>query len=621
MFRPLAPLFLASLSAFTSASAQTPDEPTAWLFTSFRGSGDGLHLAASTDGRQWTDLDKVFLKPTVGGKLMRDPHILRGPDGVYRLVWTSGWKDKGIGYASSTDLVTWSEQKYLPFLEKEPGTKNAWAPETVYDAASKQYVITWSSDIEGRFPETKSTTRMNNRTYFVTTKDFATFSEPKVLLDPGFDHIDFTLIPFGTKYMAVFKEGDMQGKGKWGPIHSAVADTVFGPYQVNPAPLVTEHAEGPTLVQAGVKTLLYVDFYADHHYGAYESSDGKTWTNASTTVAPVEGQRHGTIFAVPSSLLKTLGVPAVNPSIPAPKPILDGFTADPSIRVFGDTYYVYPTSDKPNWQTTDFSVWSSKNLVDWKKERMILDVTKELKWANIEAWAPDCVERNGTYYFYFCAQHKIGVATAKSPIGPFVDALGKPLLDRKADKRITTNTIDPYPFIDSDGQAYLYWGNGGNGNVFKLKPDMVTVDGDVKEIKMKEFREGIVVFKRAGKYYFMWSIDDARSPDYHVGWGVSDSPFGPVKAAEKDFIVLRKNGTAVGTAHHSVVNVPGTDRWYVAYHRHAIPGGGGYKRETCLVRMEFNADGSIKPMDPLTSPFKPGDVGEPIVNGKGLNKP
>src|ERR1700759_4647824 len=83
-----------------------------------------------------------------------------------------------------------------------------------------------------------------------------------------------------------------------------------------------------------------------------------------------------------------------------PKPILDGFTADPAIRVFGDTYYVYPTSDKPNWMTTDFSVWSSKNLVDWKKEGMILDVTKDLKWANIKAWAPDCVERNGKFYFY-----------------------------------------------------------------------------------------------------------------------------------------------------------------------------------------------------------------------------
>ncbi len=303
----------------------------------------------------------------------------------------------------------------------------------------------------------------------------------------------------------------------------------------------------------------------------------------------------------------------------APGAILEGHTADPSIRVFGDTYYLYPTSDKPNWQTTDFSVWSSKNLVDWKKVALVLDVTRDVKWANIEAWAPDIIERNGTYYFYFCAQGKIGVATGKSPLGPFKDALDKPLITKSA--KLNTHTIDPYPFIDDDGQGYLYFGNGNErGHVFKLKPDMITLDGDAHEIKMKDFREGVVVFKRKGKYYFMWSIDDARSPDYRVGWGTADSPLGPVKASDVNFIVLQKNGTAVGTAHHSVVNVPGTDRWYVAYHRHAIPDGNGYKRQTVLARMEFTADGMIKPMDPMSAPFKPGDKGEPIVNGKGLSR-
>lgn len=227
----------------------------------------------------------------------------------------------------------------------------------------------------------------------------------------------------------------------------------------------------------------------------------------------------------------------------APAPALDGFTADPAIRVFGDTYYLYPTSDKPNWMTTDFSVWSSKDLLTWKKERMILDVSRGLAWANIKAWAPDAIERNGTYYFYFSADHKIGVATATSPIGPFVDALGKPLLVR--DATMTTNTIDPYPFIDDDGQAYLYWGNGDEANVSKLKPDMVTLDGAVHRIPMKDFREGVVVFKRQGTYYFMWSIDDARSPNYRVGWGKADSPLGPVRAAQTNFIVLQKNGPAV----------------------------------------------------------------------------
>lgn len=309
-----------------------------------------------------------------------------------------------------------------------------------------------------------------------------------------------------------------------------------------------------------------------------------------------------------------------------PTPILDGFTADPSIRVFGDTYYVYPTSDKPEWRTTDFSVWSSKDLVSWKKERMILDVTRELKWAHIKAWAPDCIERNGTWFFYFCAEGKIGVATAKSPAGPFVDALGKPLLDRKADPRITSNTIDPYPFFDDGGQAYLYWGNSsGKVNVVKLRPDMVTVDGDPVEFSINgrssgqaaDFREGVVVFKHRGLYYFMWSVDDARSDDYRVAYGTATSPFGPVTIPAEGAIVLRKSGLVKGTGHHSVVKVPGTDRWYMVYHRHAIPDGSGYKRETCLARMNFAADGSILPVDPMVAPFHPGDIGEPITGGRG----
>lgn len=305
-----------------------------------------------------------------------------------------------------------------------------------------------------------------------------------------------------------------------------------------------------------------------------------------------------------------------------PAPILDGFTADPSIRVFGDTYYVYPTSDKPNWLTTDFSVWSSKDLITWKKERMILDVTTQLTWANIKAWAPDCIERDGTYFFYFCAEGKIGVATSKSPAGPFTDALGKPLLDRKADPRITTNTIDPYPFIDDDGQAYLYWSNGGERwNAFRLKRDMLTLEGDLIDFPVKgrssgvvvDCREAPVVFKRNGLYYFMWSVDDARSDDYRIAYGTATSPLGPVTIPAEGSLVLSKNGIVKGTGHHSVVNIPNTDRWYVAYHRHAIPVGSGYQRETCLARMEFNPDGSIQPIDPTLPAFPPGSPGEPIA--------
>ena len=303
-----------------------------------------------------------------------------------------------------------------------------------------------------------------------------------------------------------------------------------------------------------------------------------------------------------------------------PAPILDGYRADPDIRVFGDSYYIYPTSDKPNWQTTDFSTWSSKDLVHWKNEGIILDVAHDLGWANIKAWAPTATEHHGKFYFYFVAGDQIGVATSAKPTGPFKDALGKPLIERKQFK---TYPIDPFVFTDTDGQPYLYFGNG-RLLAAKLGADMLSLAGAPADITPHDaaqpFREGIVVFKRNGRYYFMWSVDDARSVNYRVAYGIAKSPFGPIEIPTNN-VVLAKHGLAKATAHNGVVNVPGTDRWYVSYHRHAIPNGNGFMREVCLARMEFNPDGTIKPMDPLAPVFPPGAPGEPLVHGKGAPDP
>lgn len=600
MKRHILPFTLAALVAAAASPLHA-----AYLFTSFRGSGDGLHLAYSDDARDWTELKRIFLKPAVGSKLMRDPHILRGPDGLYHMVWTSGWNDKGIGYASSKDLLTWSEQKFLPVSEKLGDVKTTWAPEIYWLDDKKSYLIVWSSSApmmgEKGHP---------HRAYFTLTRDFETFTDPKMLFDPGFDNIDTTMVRMRGKHVIFFKETDDQKKNIWGSIRTAVADGPLGPYRMLPEPVLEkERAEGPAAVVIDDVATVYFDYYVNNRYGLRESSDLKTWKDVTPFANVVNGQRHGSILEVPDEILAGLREEEKELIASVPEPALDGFTADPAIRAFGDKYYIYPTSDRPNWNTHEFAVWSSVDLVDWKKENVFLDLRKDIKWADVKAWAPDCIERNGKYYFYFCGDGKIGVALGDSPTGPFKDALGKPLLVREG--KIQTNTIDPHAFIDDDGQAYLYFGNGGNCHVFKLKEDMITLDGDPVQIPLRDFREGIVVFKRNGKYYFMWSIDDARSPNYRVGWAWSDSPTGPVEYAG-DFIVLQKHGNAVATAHHGVVNVPGTDRWYVAYHRHAVPGGSGYKRQVCLARMEFNADGTIKPMDPLVAPFQPGDKGEPI---------
>jgi beta-xylosidase len=284
-------------------------------------------------------------------------------------------------------------------------------------------------------------------------------------------------------------------------------------------------------------------------------------------------------------------------TIEPPKPILEGYTADPHAVMFDGTYYIYPTSDKDGWQTTDFSTWSSTDLIHWKNEGMILDVTRDLKWAKVRAWAPAAVRRDSKYYFYFAAEQKIGVAVSDSPAGRFVDPLGRPLLS--PDARYPGQVIDPFVFIDDDAQAYLYYGQA-NLYAYRLKPDMITLDGPPVRMTPSHFNEGVFMFKRNGLYYFMWSENDARDTRYQVAYGISRSPLGPITIPD-DNVILRKRGRVVGTGHHSVIQVPGTDRWHIFYHRHAIPNGSGYLRETCIADMEFEPDGRIRNVDPLAS--------------------
>jgi beta-xylosidase len=332
--------------------------------------------------------------------------------------------------------------------------------------------------------------------------------------------------------------------------------------------------------------------------------------------------------------------PAPAASFPegVPPPVItDKFTADPHAVVIGDTYYIYPTVDKENWATTEFNVWSSKDLIHWKDEGVILDLAgqatgrQDVAWAKLRAWAPGAIARDGKVFFYFSGDTNIGVAVADSPTGPFREPIGKPLVAKGAYRG---QMIDPAPFLDdvpapdapagavvpsAEPQAYLYFGNG-NLYVAKLNRDMIRLDGPVTRMPVSgngaAFREGIIVFKRKGTYYFMWSEDDARSPDYRVAYGTATSPLGPVEVAQNR-VILSKAGRVIGTGHHSVINVPSTDDWYIVYHRHAVPGGNGYIRETCLSKMEFapNSSGGpdiIKPVNVARPAFPAGSAGQPV---------
>ncbi|MDO7849970.1 family 43 glycosylhydrolase [Hymenobacter convexus] len=285
----------------------------------------------------------------------------------------------------------------------------------------------------------------------------------------------------------------------------------------------------------------------------------------------------------------------------APAAALPGLYADPHLAAFGSTYYLYPTTDGiAGWGATSFTCWSSKDLVKWTNEGVILDLPRDLTWAARNAWAPAIATKGGKYYFYYSAAQSIGVAVADRPTGPFKDPLGKPLV---AKSQFRGQMIDPMVLVDDDGSAYLYWGQG-QCHAVKLNPDMVSFDpAAVIEFKPPGYNEGSFVFKRQGKYYLMWSEYDTRDPRYSVAYATAASPLGPFTKATKN-PVLKGRGVVKGAGHHSVLQVPGTDQWVVAFHRFHIPDGNGYNRETCLAPLRFDAQGNILPVD-VFEPVKP----------------
>ena len=299
----------------------------------------------------------------------------------------------------------------------------------------------------------------------------------------------------------------------------------------------------------------------------------------------------------------------------AQNPVLKGRFADPEILYSHKThkFYIYPTTDGfTNWTGDVFHCFSSEDLRIWTDEGIIIDLKKDVAWADSRAWAP-CIEEkklaDGSYkyYYYFTAETKIGVAVADDPTGPF-KAMDKPLIAERPATADGGQCIDPDVFTDPvSGKTYLYWGNHFMA-VSELEPSMIAIKpGTTKELihSSKLYREGTYVFYRKGKYYFMWSQDDTRSPNYCVRYVKSDSPT-EIPDPETSKVVLRKDAehSIYGTGHHSVLNIPGTDIWYIVYHRFYWPDGvtmgreAGYNREVCIDRLYFDENGDILPVVP-----------------------
>jgi hypothetical protein len=290
------------------SSSDLPE--TCYLFAYFTGNGeDGLHLAWSRDGYVWIILNqgKSYLTPTVGeSKLMRDPCLLRGPDGVFRMVWTTAWKGVTIGYSSSKDLLTWTPQQAMPVMADEPTTLNCWAPEIIYDPKKRDYIIFWASTIPGRFPATAGTgdNDYNHRIYATRTTNFIAFSPKWLFYEPGFNVIDATILPANGKYYLIVKDETKEPPKKH--LRIASSESAEGPFTHLSPPFTRDWIEGPTAIQIGKDYLVYFDVYREKHYGAMRSRDLKTWEDVTSMVSFPAGARHGTVIAVPRNIIARL---------------------------------------------------------------------------------------------------------------------------------------------------------------------------------------------------------------------------------------------------------------------------------------------------------------------------
>lgn len=305
-------LFLTAIIAWVfCACTSSKESKDVYLFSYFNGNGDGLHLAYSMDGLKWEALkgDSIFLKPEIGkDKLMRDPSIVQDETGTFHMVWTSGWWDQGIGYASSKDLINWSAQHNIPVMEKFEGTKNTWAPELFYDKKDKTFYIFWASTVPGAFPElatSESEKGLNHRQYYVTTKDFKTFSDTQLFFEPGFSVIDGAILEKDNTYYLFVKNENSAPAEKNLRITSNNKPFDF-PTEVS-APITGDYwAEGPTPLQVGDYVYVYFDKYTQKKYGAIRSKDMQHWEDVSDSVSFPKGIRHGTAFKVSEEILNGL---------------------------------------------------------------------------------------------------------------------------------------------------------------------------------------------------------------------------------------------------------------------------------------------------------------------------
>ena len=296
------------------AMASEPEKESGYyIFCYFMNNGeDGVHLALSRDGYNWKAVNgnKSILPPPLGKnlKLTRDPSITYGKDGIFRLVWTVSWDGRSFGYAQSNDLINWSNFEIVPSMDAEPTTRNTWAPEVYYDSDSQLFYVLWSSTIPGRFsPADKGTSEdaYDHRVYYLTTKDFKSYSPTQLYFNPGHNVIDAFLAKCCNTYYLFYKDETLVPEAKKN-ILVATAPTPTGPFSPGKVISAENWVEGPSMISINGEMLVYYDCYTKGKYGAVRTKDGKNWEDVSHLISFPQGTRHGTAFEVQREIYEGL---------------------------------------------------------------------------------------------------------------------------------------------------------------------------------------------------------------------------------------------------------------------------------------------------------------------------
>lgn len=573
------------------------------------------------------------------------------------------WKSTTFDFRKGLSIFSDGKDSKRSIYKDWSTINRVWAPQIFWDAD-----YTWPDGKKGGYfiyysLWNRDEQKYDKMYYSYADETFTTLTQPRLLFDWGYATIDADInfvSADGLYHMMIKKEGGQPG------LFTSISHSLTGPWPEPDAKDFVnfegnKKCEGVSAFQlVGDSTwrIAYIEYSSrPRNYRICKADKYMRNFSSPQNIEGVNGPQHGSFMRITKEEYDRLqawsdSLEAKHLAPDVNNPVIQGRFADPEILFSQKTgkYYLYPTTDGiEGWKGHDFKVFSSDDMKTWKKEGTIIDLaTNQISWANDCAWAPCAIEvaylkgkicntpemmerlaaerakaeRKGkpskkiSYrtFYYFTAGKRIGVAVSDNPAGSFTDPIGKPLLDKSPEGQ-GGQVIDPDVFQDpKTGKYYLYWGNSYMA-VSELGDDMTSIK-DTKVLiprnKKREYNynEGTYVFFRNGKYYFMWSENDTRSTYYRVRYLISDSPVefirdGKPAKTERTIVISQDPSKQIfGTGHHAIIQKPGTDEWYIVYHRFARPDGvkmgwsAGYNREVCIDKIEFNEDGTIKAVRP-----------------------